>query len=370
MQKFLLPICFICFIKFTSIAYSFDYGVGISQFNVENTSSYTTCESKTSENYFTLFNPYSGKFIKSYIPKKEDEFLKIHITKHILVFGLRKNNDYEDLVVYSSDKVNHERGLTSAYDVVNILDLITPEKDWGSITQVQIDYGRNIAKIFNEFEDTFEMFKCVTLLNDNSKSNKYIADVFENFEFRLGFSEQIKRVKDEEKKKLIIDQKNNNLFAKGLESYNLGNYVEAINFFTPVAESGDSSAQFNLALIYYSGKMGVSDDTFLKAFKWAKLSGDQGNSASQQLLGEMYFFGRGVSQNDNLAFKWFELAAQQGVASAQFALGNMYDNGWGIAKDLSKAVSWWSKAAKQGHQKAKMNIGITNKCLELGLQSC
>ena len=50
--------------------------------------------------------------------------------------------------------------------------------------------------------------------------------------------------------------------------------------------------------------------------EWRPLA-EQGNAAAQFNLGQMYFEGEGVPQDDDEALKWYRLAAEQGIAAAQ-----------------------------------------------------
>lgn len=91
-------------------------------------------------------------------------------------------------------------------------------------------------------------------------------------------------------------------------------------------------------------------------------SAERGNAPAQNDLGECYFFGRGVSQNNAEAFKWYHAAAVQGYAWGQFNLGWMLNNGRGVAKDQAAAIHWFRKAAEQGHeesQKTLSQLGVT-----------
>ncbi|WP_146113983.1 tetratricopeptide repeat protein, partial [Haemophilus influenzae] len=63
-------------------------------------------------------------------------------------------------------------------------------------------------------------------------------------------------------------------------------------------------------------------------------------------LGNMYYNGHGVKQDDFEAVKWYRKAAEQGYADAQFNLGNMYYNGHGVKQDDFEAVKWYRKAAE------------------------
>jgi len=76
---------------------------------------------------------------------------------------------------------------------------------------------------------------------------------------------------------------------------------------------------------------------------------DKGNARAQYNLGMMYISGRGVTQDDAQAIAWWRKAAERGDADAEYSLGRMYTGGRGIAKDRDQAVAWYRKAADQGH---------------------
>ena len=92
-------------------------------------------------------------------------------------------------------------------------------------------------------------------------------------------------------------------FDKGYECYQAKDYICALAEFLPLAEQGDSSAQFNLGVIYSNGK-GVRQDYF-KAVKWYRKAAEQGQASAQYNLGLMYANGKGVKQNKTIAKQWF-----------------------------------------------------------------
>ena len=57
------------------------------------------------------------------------------------------------------------------------------------------------------------------------------------------------------------------------------------------------------------------------------LSGLQGNSKAQGIVGRMYATGDGIPRNYDAAVRWYRLSAEQGSARAQSNLGLMYDQG-------------------------------------------
>lgn len=96
-------------------------------------------------------------------------------------------------------------------------------------------------------------------------------------------------------------------------------------------------------------------DTDLMRFR---LQAEQGDTGAQFRLGDIYYEGRGVPQDEVEAVCWFRRAAQQGHAEAQFMLGVAYDEGRGVPQDNVEAVRWWHRAAEQGDSAAQYNLGL------------
>ena len=136
-------------------------------------------------------------------------------------------------------------------------------------------------------------------------------------------------------------------FDKGVAAYNAGDYQTALKEFLPLAKNGDSDAQEIIGQMYILGKGVTQSDA--EAIKWYRLAADQGNSHAQGTVGFMYALGDGVIQNDFEALKWFRLAADQGYAVAQNEIGSLYQYGGpGIIQDNMKAHMWFNIASANG----------------------
>jgi uncharacterized protein len=81
----------------------------------------------------------------------------------------------------------------------------------------------------------------------------------------------------------------------------------------------------------------------------------EGNAIAQFNLGVLYDTGRGVWQDHKLAAQWYRKAAKQGHAAAQFNLGGLYYEGQGVPKDLVRASIWFTVAAIAGYDGATRN---------------
>ena len=145
-------------------------------------------------------------------------------------------------------------------------------------------------------------------------------------------------------------------FDKGWAAYESKQYSEALREFNKAAQQGDTSAQFNLGVMYANGR-GVPQD-HREAVKWFRLAAEQGHALAQNNLGVMYEEGRGVPQDHREAVKWYRLAAEQGHARAQNNLGVMYEEGRGVPQDHREAVKWYRLAAEQGYALAQFNLGL------------
>lgn len=126
--------------------------------------------------------------------------------------------------------------------------------------------------------------------------------------------------------------------------------------FAEMAEDGDSTAQFNVAMLYYYGVQGVKKN-YKRMVDWYIKSAAQGNIRAQVNLGDCYFNGVGVSQDFERAVDWYMKSANQGSAKAQFKLGNCYYDGKGVSLDYVIAVNYFEKSATQNNPNAMYKLG-------------
>ncbi len=122
-----------------------------------------------------------------------------------------------------------------------------------------------------------------------------------------------------------------------------------------VANQGNADAQNSLGDMYYYGE-GVTQN-YAQAVKWLQKSANQGNADAQNSLGDMYYYGEGVTQNYAKAVEWYQKAANQGNAIAQYNLGVCYEEGNGITQSYGKAVEWYQKSANQENADAQNSLG-------------
>jgi len=118
-----------------------------------------------------------------------------------------------------------------------------------------------------------------------------------------------------------------------------------------------------LAAEYEAGLEAVQKEDYKTALrKWKPLA-EAGNSDAQFGLGYMYLQGKGVVLNYKRAMNWFRLAAEQGDPDAQNNLGLMYAVGSGVVEDPVYALMWFNLAASAGSEGAKKNIVASEEIL-------
>lgn len=153
--------------------------------------------------------------------------------------------------------------------------------------------------------------------------------------------------------------------AQGINAYYSGDYNTAFAKLHPLAEANSPRAQFRLGIMYYQGRTVVKNENIAR--KWivqalpAILRAAQGGQAwAQSDLGTAYELGIGVKQDISRAAGLYQKAAIQGYAGAQTNLGVLYGTGEGVKYDRKAAIYWLKKASAQGDKIAQGNLFILN----------
>lgn len=138
-----------------------------------------------------------------------------------------------------------------------------------------------------------------------------------------------------------------------------GKHKEGAQMLKPLSDAGNQAAQYRLGMLYYYGK-GVKEDEKQAIELWKK-SAAQGNVDSMFQIGSAFLFGaqtaRLVDDPDREAAIWYFQAASAGHAEAQYHLGLLFLAGKGVVEDHQQATYWMQQAAAQGHVEAKKAIG-------------
>ena len=136
------------------------------------------------------------------------------------------------------------------------------------------------------------------------------------------------------------------------------------------ARKGDSWSQLEVGNIFFHGSELIKREVIFskpikknleEAFKWVKLSAEQGNDFAQYYLADMLYYGHGVKKDFYQSLKWLKVAAKGGNLSAQNNLGYYFENGIGVEVNLKEAKSWYQLSYKNGLKKAYEGINSVRK---------
>ena len=126
-------------------------------------------------------------------------------------------------------------------------------------------------------------------------------------------------------------------YEDGVNAAFAGDFDTAFREFSLAAQQGLDLAQYNLAILYFTGQ-GVDQD-YEQAFRWTEAAAVQGHINAQANLASLYLEGTGVTRNVAQAINWFSAAARSGHASAAMTLTAMYRDGEPIGQDIVQALS-------------------------------
>lgn len=127
--------------------------------------------------------------------------------------------------------------------------------------------------------------------------------------------------------------------------------AKAFGYQKTVAESGDASAMFSLALAYLTGKGTDRDEK--AGWKWMKKAADVEYPPAMYEYSNHLASADGVIRDERKAVKLLKKAADAGHWPAVLDYACGLDNGlWGIQQDSAKAVELFKQCAEQGIPRA------------------
>lgn len=155
------------------------------------------------------------------------------------------------------------------------------------------------------------------------------------------------------------------------EKYFVGNGVTldtdaALNYFSSAAAQGYWRGFYSLGQ-YYSEPTSLDEDLAYQYFQRAyqsSLDNDYTAAKVSGILGEMHFFGKGVSKNYEKAFSWWNEGAEAGDARSQEWLGYLYETGNYIPININRAIYWYQLAADQNVETMQQKVEQLTKLLE------
>ena len=93
-----------------------------------------------------------------------------------------------------------------------------------------------------------------------------------------------------------------------------------------------------------------------EAIRLFKKSAMWKHALSQDMLGDIYYFGKGVPVDYTEAIKWYSMAAEQDIESSLYQLGQIHSSGKSPQK-LSTALEFYKRSADLGNLNAQHHVG-------------
>jgi len=155
------------------------------------------------------------------------------------------------------------------------------------------------------------------------------------------------------------------LFSQGLEAYNRSDYDKADFLLRKAEDLGLPDAFYYLGEMYYEG-LGVPKD-FKKGFAMVNHAFQMGFQPAGYRLGLVYQNGiGGIATDKNQAARYFEISrpiiekeAEEGNPEWLYVKGNMYRYGNGVAQSENLAVENYRKAADKNYPPALYELYVT-----------
>lgn len=150
---------------------------------------------------------------------------------------------------------------------------------------------------------------------------------------------------------------------EALKALEAGSNPKAVELLTKLANDGNPLAQFRLGDLYYQGR-GVTEDENMAIYWWKK-SAATGNAEAMYQIAHAYLFGgtasKSVADPDREAAIWYFQAASAGHAEAAYTLGLLFLAGKGVIEDRNEAIRWFRSASAKGHAEARKALETAEK---------
>lgn len=120
--------------------------------------------------------------------------------------------------------------------------------------------------------------------------------------------------------------------------------MERVSWLERAAAKGSVIAMHELGTFYANEDKETPAD-FALAYQWFAKGAEKGYAPSMSRIGDFYYVGDGVEQDDEIALCWYEKAAAQGFHPAMMQVGRMYYMGRGTKQDFGKAMDMFMDVA-------------------------
>lgn len=167
------------------------------------------------------------------------------------------------------------------------------------------------------------------------------------------------------KKSVEQNNANGNFFYGVCYEYGAGvdkDEKEAYKYYYTAANLGQPLAQCEIATAYLAGKNGF-DVNYQEALKYINAAVEQNCPKAYKLMGDIYYYGLGMTEDNNKAAEWYTKASDAGDTSACTQLAEMYIRGVGVTEDKYKGYILYKKAADVDDVNGLGGLGL---CYENG----
>jgi TPR repeat protein len=143
---------------------------------------------------------------------------------------------------------------------------------------------------------------------------------------------------------------------EGLDIYQRGHYLEAIEYWKKAAAAGDAGSAYRLSEEFFDAKIVKRD--LKTAFKYLQQAAKGNDARAITDLASFYDYGTGVTKDRKKAAQLYLRAAKMGMPAAMFNVAAMLETGEGIQMDKVEAYKYYLLSRDQGF------APFANKALE------
>jgi TPR repeat protein len=143
---------------------------------------------------------------------------------------------------------------------------------------------------------------------------------------------------------------------EGLDIYQRGLYLDAIEYWKKAAAAGDAGSAYRLSEEFFDAKI-VKRDLKL-ALQYLQQAADGNDARALTDLASMFDYGTGVKQDRKRAAELYLRAARMGMPAAMFNVASMLETGEGLSMDKVEAYKYYLLSRDQGF------APFANKALE------
>lgn len=144
---------------------------------------------------------------------------------------------------------------------------------------------------------------------------------------------------------------------EAIRSYEAGQYEQALEEFTYLADEQNATALYYMGQMYMNGQ-GVDKDTN-KATEFFQKSDALGNQQATAALAKLVYYDDSIENNHEIGLEYLKKSAYNGNVDALYELGEIYSNGTGVEKDYTYAFGYYLMAAMKGDKRAQHKLAFS-----------